>query len=247
MEKVVYDEIANNYRQSKQLPFRALVECHTLLRLCGRVEGLSVLDLACGEGIYTRLLRHHGAKLAHGVDVSSEMIALAQGLEVDNPLGCHYVIEDVGRLQKLGEYDLVLGMFLLNYARSADELLRFLRAAFVNLKPGSRFVGFNDNPMQPLYDDARYRKYGFLRTGRYPCQEGDAIRYTLFCDDGSFDFDNYYLKPSTYENAFRAAGFVDFRWEGPFLEPAAAPEEFWETFMSFPPMIGFSAKKPDAP
>lgn len=247
MEEAVYDKIARQYRRSKQLPFRIWVERYTLLRLCGKVEGLSVLDLACGEGTYTRLLQSHGAALTHGIDVSGEMIALAQSMEVAYPLGCHYATEDVGKLQKRGDYDLALGMLLLNYARSAEELLRFLRAAFVNLRPGGRFIGINDNPMQELFKDERYRKYGLLRTGQHPLREGDPIRYTLLCEGEQFGFDNYYLAPSTYENAFRKAGFVDFRWHGPFLDPAAAPQAFWMTFMSFPPIVGFCARKPDTP
>jgi toxoflavin synthase len=38
----------------------------------------SVLDLACGEGFYTRLLRQTGAGRVVGVDLSAGMIALAR-------------------------------------------------------------------------------------------------------------------------------------------------------------------------
>jgi toxoflavin synthase len=58
-----YDPIAEQYKRSKQTPWRTDVEWFTLLNTIGPVNGLSVLDVACGEGFYTRLLRHRGAAL----------------------------------------------------------------------------------------------------------------------------------------------------------------------------------------
>jgi ubiquinone/menaquinone biosynthesis C-methylase UbiE len=56
-----YDEIAHEYRDSKLLPFRDFVESFSLFRLIGNLEGRTVLDLACGEGHYTRRLKQAGA------------------------------------------------------------------------------------------------------------------------------------------------------------------------------------------
>ncbi|SFI85703.1 class I SAM-dependent methyltransferase [Planctomicrobium piriforme] len=50
-----YDPIAELYKRSKQTPWRSHLECFTLLKTIGDVSGLSVLDVACGEGFYTRL------------------------------------------------------------------------------------------------------------------------------------------------------------------------------------------------
>ena len=51
-----YDRIATEYQKSKRQPWRWHVECFTLCELAGDVAGRSVLDLACGEGFYTRVL-----------------------------------------------------------------------------------------------------------------------------------------------------------------------------------------------
>jgi 2-polyprenyl-3-methyl-5-hydroxy-6-metoxy-1,4-benzoquinol methylase len=83
-----YDAIAREYKESKQLPFRIHVEAYTLLKLLGDVRGLAVLDLACGEGIYSRLLRRAGVQRVVGVDLSSAMIDLAREQERRDPLGC---------------------------------------------------------------------------------------------------------------------------------------------------------------
>src|SRR5581483_1962544 len=65
-----YDPIAEKYKRAKQQPWRTHVESYTLMELIGNVAGKSVVDLACGEGYYTRMLRHAGAAKAVGVDLS---------------------------------------------------------------------------------------------------------------------------------------------------------------------------------
>src|SRR5262249_42931639 len=73
-----YDPIAAEYQKAKQHPWRLYVERHTLLQLIGDIRGQSVLDMACGEGHYTRELRRLGADRVVGVDLSAGMIRLAQ-------------------------------------------------------------------------------------------------------------------------------------------------------------------------
>ena len=80
-----YDAIAEKYRDSTELPTRVYVDRHTLLSLAGPLEGKTVLDLGCGEGHYTRLLKRADASAALGVDVSPEMIRLAEDLERAEP------------------------------------------------------------------------------------------------------------------------------------------------------------------
>src|SRR4051812_34928886 len=56
-----YDAIALNYQQiSAAVPLRD-AEWHSLRVRLGELTGRSVLDLACGDGMGTRLLRRWGA------------------------------------------------------------------------------------------------------------------------------------------------------------------------------------------
>ena len=73
-----YDPIAEQYKRSKLTPWRTHIECFTLLDTLGDVRGKSVLDVACGEGFYTRILQHLGAARTVGVDLSEGMIELAR-------------------------------------------------------------------------------------------------------------------------------------------------------------------------
>jgi toxoflavin synthase len=57
------------------------------LNLIGDVKGKTVLDLACGEGRFTREIKKRGARHVVGVDNSDAMIGLARTIERKNPVG----------------------------------------------------------------------------------------------------------------------------------------------------------------
>jgi ubiquinone/menaquinone biosynthesis C-methylase UbiE len=52
-----YDPIAEQYKRAKQQPWRAHIEAFTLMQLIGDPTGKAVIDIACGEGFYTRMTR----------------------------------------------------------------------------------------------------------------------------------------------------------------------------------------------
>ena len=239
-----YDEIARDYRESKRLPFREHVERHTLFKLLGDVRGATVLDLACGDGFYTRLLMEAGAREVIGVDISQAMIELAEKQERQHPLGCRYVHADVAEFEPAEPVDLVVAAYLLNYARTPGELLRFCRVCHDALKPGGRFVGLNNNVRNVAAMSGSSRKYGLERSWDRPLAEGDVIRYAMFSAEGErFGFDNYYLKPETHTAAFERTGFRDFRWIDMTLHPSEANNPFWDEFIANPPIVAFEAER----
>src|SRR5260370_21224867 len=101
-----YNDIAEQYKRSKQVPWRYHIEQYSLFELLGDVQGKSVLDLACGEGHYTRLLKAMGASRVVGVDISPAMIDLANKSERDRPLGVEYMAADAKELQLSERFDL---------------------------------------------------------------------------------------------------------------------------------------------
>lgn len=240
-----YDAIAEAYKASKQLSFRKYIEEYTLFAILGDICGATVLDLACGEGFYTRKLKHAGARAILGVDISAKMIALAKREERIRPLGCKYLQQDVAELELAEQVNLVVAMYLLNYAKTRTELLRLVEVAYKGLQPGGRFVGFNDNVQHVPTGLQSFAQYGFDKECAEAPREGDAIVYRMTNEDGTqFAFENYFLKPETYQWAFQKAGFADFQWVGPHLHPSQQRDPFWDAFMARPPIIGFSASKP---
>ena len=95
-----------------------------------------VLDLACGDGFYSRRMMQRGAAATLGVDASAEMVQLARQAESAAPRGCRYLVADVRELGAIGTLDVVVASYLLNYARTRAELPRFRDAMYANLRPG---------------------------------------------------------------------------------------------------------------
>ena len=239
-----YDAIAEAYRDSKQLPFRTVIERYTLFDTLRDIRGCRVLDMACGEGFYTRILKQAGASEVTGVDLSEEMIRLAKLAEQQTPLGCRYLCRDVAEYKPTESVDTVVAMFLLNYARTAEQLRRFCQVCHDALRPGGRFVGVNDNILNPPRRDGLWRQYGFERACPPRPREGDAILYTVTNEDGQqFQFENFYLSPRTYRDAFHAAGFREFRWVDLSIHPDQRDNPYWDGFIKNPPILAFSATR----
>ena len=233
-----YDPIADDYKRSKELPWRGFIERFTLLNLMGNIEGKSVLDVACGEGFYTRMLREQGANQVTGIDISQGMIDLARQQEKDNQLGIEYVVEDARELTGEHQYDLVLAAWLFNYARTAEELSQMCQSVAKALKPAGRLVAVNCNPACDFRDAPSYREYGFETSLVGPWQEGTPITWRLFLSDGHFEIENYHLSQATHEIALKSAGFTTVAWKPAELSPAALKDNapsHWDTIMNHPP------------
>jgi toxoflavin synthase len=235
-----YDPIAEQYKRSKLQPWRAYVEAYTLMKRVGDLAGKAVLDVACGEGFYTRVLRQRGAAKVTGVDLSPKMIELARSNEAEEPLGIEYLVGD-GRDMKFGPaYDVAVAAYFLNYAHNRDELEAMCKGIARCLKPGGRFVTVNNNPACDLSLATSYRKYGFETSVVGALREEAPVRWTFHLDDGKFEIENYYLSIETHEKALRAAGFRDIRWHQPMLSPegeAANGRDYWSALLDNPPLI----------
>ena len=187
-----YDDIAEAYRDSKQLSFRKYLEEYSLFEMLGEVQGKRVLDLACGEGFYTRKIKQAGAAGVTGVDISAEMTRLAEEEERDRPLGCKYLNRDVAELEIAESVDVVVAMYLFNYAKTKEELLRFCQVIYNALRSGGRFVGVNDNVRNPPKGTVSFAKYGFEKECTSPPKEGDVILYKFVNEDEQqFEFKNF--------------------------------------------------------
>jgi ubiquinone/menaquinone biosynthesis C-methylase UbiE len=234
-----YDPIAEQYQRSKQQPWRTYIESFTLMALIGDPTGRAVLDVACGEGYYTRRLRLQGAAKVVGVDLSEGMIALARKQEAKYGLGIDYMVGDARSLSLPAEFDLVVAAYLLNYAPNREELRAMCSGIARCLKPGGRFVTVNCNPSLGFPAAPSYRKYGFETRVVGPFAEGAPITWTFFLEDSSFSIENYHLDLACHEAAFQSAGFREVRWHQPRLSEegkAAYGADFWTDLMDHPPI-----------
>jgi len=243
-----YDAIAEQYRRSKHSPLRKYVEAHTFMELVGDVRGKRVLDLACGEGFYSRRLRAAGAAQVVGVDVSGEMIGLAREREREEPLGIEYIRADVRDLDAsagLGSFDIVAAAYLLHYAPDVHELARMATNIAASLPSGGRFVALNENPDQPADRFAGYEQYGFNKTVELPLADGAAITYWMVAGRDMFRIHAHWFSRATYERVLTGAGFSALTWHPLRLDDAgvvAHGREYWQEYLENPPIVGLECR-----
>jgi 2-polyprenyl-3-methyl-5-hydroxy-6-metoxy-1,4-benzoquinol methylase len=242
-----YDAIARDYQEITATVRLRAPEWYSLHIRLGDLTGLSVLDIACGEGMSSRRIKQWGAARVMGVDISAQMIGLAQQQERAQPLGIEYQVADAARLGKVGEFDRVTASYFLHYAQNREQLLGMAQTVYDNLKPGQLFVASNINPhhLHPPFLDNR--KYGFTsRLVDDPLREWSKIRFTLFDGDKTVEFDTYWIPWTTYEEVFQTVGFRSWKVE-PYLIPPDLErkygEGFWDEYTAAPSLIHFTCQK----
>lgn len=240
-----YDKIASQYRESKTLPFRQYVEWFSYRKMLGDIAGKSILDLACGEGFYSRRFKRAGARRVVGVDISASMIELAEEREHPEPLGIEYRVGNALSLGEIGRFDLVAASYLLNYARTKGQLLKMCQTIAANLKNHGRFVSINNNPDQPPETFATCRKYGFAKRLAGPLEEGAVINYEFFRGGQKFKIDNFFLSRKTHEDAFKQVGFKTISWVKISVSPDGIQKfgrDHWQDFIDHQPIVGIECR-----
>lgn len=256
--KEIYDSIAEQYVELKQIPYRTAVEQYTLFNCMllknetNLGKNARILDIACGDGHYTRKIRKLFPECAYicGVDISSTMINLARTCENENKLGIHYACVD-GRNLPLPEqpYDIVTAIFYLNYAQTRDDLRAMIKGIYDQLKQGGTCYFINDNICTEMegFNKPMHEKYNFRRELTEPTlREGAPIKYTLFRNTdttSSCVFYNYFFFSSTYEELFKECAFSSFRWVPVQCDPDIDNVDFFDDLISLPHIIGMIAKK----
>lgn len=239
-----YDRIGGKYDEYAQTATQKRAESYTFARMVGELKDKRVLDLACGFGFYTQLLKQRGATQVVGVDISPEMVRLARAKEQENPTGVEYRVGDAIRLPLLGPFDLVTAVYLLNYASSKDELLGMCRSAYDNLVEGGRFVAYTVNPDYTLSkpDGAKYGCYFRRLTpdgDRYIC-DGE------FVTDPPTPFQCFQWSHAAHEWAIKTAGFRTLAWYPSEVSPedvAQYGEAYWQDWRDNCLVIGLICEK----
>ncbi|WP_437206842.1 class I SAM-dependent methyltransferase [Planctomicrobium sp. SH664] len=238
---------AEQYKQAKEQPWRSRIEGYSLMNRIGALQGLKVVDIACGEGHITRQLRQGGAREVLGVDISKRMIQLAQSQEDRQQLGIEYRVGDARDVVSSQDFDLAVSAWLLVYARDRAELNQMCRGVASWLRPGGRFVTFTTNPdLYHFEPRVNYQPYGFEIALAERVHEGAPIWWRIPVGDSTLEIENYYLPISAYEKAFRAAGFRSCSVLLPELSPppdGIDDSSHWADFLRHPPAILFDCVK----
>lgn len=134
-----------------------VLEQRTMLELIPDVTNMTVLDLACGSGRYSRLLRAQGAAWVIGVDNSDAMLRRALRYETAD----HVLLGDVDRVPTQGnQFDLVICALALGHLPSPDAPFEEMQRV---LKPGATALV---SDLHPSLFSAGARRTFRARNGR---------------------------------------------------------------------------------
>jgi SAM-dependent methyltransferase len=113
--------------------------------------GTRVLDVGCGVGRWSRLLAAKGAQVT-GVDLSPTMIAQAQRRAAAEGVAarCQFRVQDLSNLEVDGQFDVVLGVTVLQHILDPQLLREAVRGMTARLAPGGRMILLEAAPAVPV-------------------------------------------------------------------------------------------------
>ncbi|MEV6630334.1 methyltransferase domain-containing protein [Actinoplanes sp. NPDC051470] len=238
-----FDQLGGVYDIFSTSPFRRQLEFPTVFATLGDVAGLDVLDLGCGSGSYTRMLKQRGAARVVGLDATEGMVEHARSVEASSPLGVSYV---AGALPADldGAFDIVLAVYVLPYAEDLDRLTDICRTAARALRPGGRLVTLPSNPALRREPDY-YERYGFRTYGATRGTEPEPVTLDLCYAGLDETVSAWVWSRAAIDAALSGAGFADVIWAGPVVTAAGVQEAggaFWQPYLDCPHALTVSAR-----
>ncbi len=238
----------------------------TTQNLTKKIEKISVCDLACGTGTYTRILSEYFPEgEIIGIDLSQDMVDKANQIESLN-MNMNKTSTTNNRIRYFkgdclnlslsdiftshSKFDLINACWLLNYASSVDILNQSIVNIKKILKPGGYFMGIIPNETSHPNAWKICKEFGITnipKNGDYERDSyniGENLLLVLF-EPGNFvqpykfEVDVYYYDDDTYRKAFEKAGF-EFKLRRFVIDPENYCERY-EKWLDYCGMV-FEAK-----
>jgi SAM-dependent methyltransferase len=163
--------------------------------ILGEVKGLSILDLACGQGYLSRILAQKGAEVI-GIDISEKMLEIAHAQETSEPLGIKFVHCSSAELSEITDasMDCVVSTFGFHDIKEIDRTIEECTRV---LKEGGELVFAIPHP---LFQGRRFQdEDGYFLKMRHYMSDRETSHYR-YGDSGVMA----YHRPLSYyfEKAF---------------------------------------------
>jgi SAM-dependent methyltransferase len=236
-----FDQLTNYASFIKDDPFRRELHFPAVEEVLGDPNKKRILDIGCGDGLFSRLLAERGAAVV-GYDRARQKIAEAQAHAGAPGLDVTFVVATPHTFFHDGTFDAATSVMVLHYATSPEELAVFFRSASRHLGPGGRFISVVINPLFSAFgQDFVVRRFTRL--------EGNNMR-TEFLDRASGRVEMTMEAPQytseEFERAAISGGMKPAAWGKLFATPDAVRQlgaSFWQPCHEHQPYALFVTQK----
>ncbi|KFA62964.1 hypothetical protein S40285_08912 [Stachybotrys chlorohalonatus IBT 40285] len=249
-----YDRTATQYAGLEYLP-TGVLEAQLIAKAIGDATDISVLDIGGGGGIHARQAVNAGAKRVDIVDLSPQMLKVAQ--EAEKSLGrtdrIRFYEADVSKsldhLPLDQQYDIVMANWVFDHAGSVEILEGMWRNIATYLKPGGKFLGIRVANLHSgnitQLNIAGTDKYGTTFKGLEAIPGGVKYKVVVLTDP-AFDFEgtSMDISSSGSMDLHHKYGLTDIEtisYEE--TEVVKADLDFWNVFLQNPFFTVVKAKK----
>ncbi len=219
MTHTIYDQHAEFYIsfiQNVSTNRAFLLTIQTILAELGDLDGLEICDLACGEGVLSRILAAQGAQMS-GFDLSSRLIDHAR--KNSDPT-IAFAVNDAQTLVGVpnSTFDVVVCHMAIMDIPNIDALFATTKRI---LKPNGRFVL---TVLHPCFETPFKAPKGIVETDENGAFV--ACRVMNYKEEGLWNSGGvgvrghmgaYHRKLSTYMNALVSSGFTLYKLAEPML------------------------------
>jgi len=236
-----YDRVTNYTNYIEDDPFRRGLHYPAVEEVLGDPNKKRILDIGCGDGLFSRLLAERGAAVV-GYDRSARQIGQAQARVSAPGLDATFVVATPQTFIHNGTFDAAMSVMVLQFATSPEDLAAFFRSASRHLGPGGRFISVVINPLFSAFgEDFVIRRWTRL--------EGNNMR-SDFLDRASghveMTVEVHQYTSEEFEKAAISGGMKPAAWRKLFATPDAVRRmgaSFWLPCHEHQPFALFVAQK----
>ena len=236
-----FDQVTNYADIIQDDPFRRGLHFPAVEQVLGDLYEKRILDIGCGDGLFSRLLTERGASVV-GYDRARQQITQAQARVGEPGLDAAFVVATPQTFFHGGTFDAAMSVMVLQFATSPEELAAFFRSASRHLGPGGRFISVVINPLFSAFgEDFVVRRWTRL--------EGNNIR-SDFLDRASgrveMTVEVHQYTSEEFERAAISGGMKPAGWRKLFATPDAVRQmgaSFWRPCHEHQPYALFVAQQ----
>lgn len=136
-----------------------------IFRLLRNVKNKKILDLGCGQGYFSRLLTKQGG-IVTGVDLSKDLIGIANQRNQEQGLKIKYFVSDAANLKDLqdNKFDIAISNMALMDIKNVDKTIKECSRV---LKKNGHIIFSIVNPIFSIFERSKDDNGYFLKLMKY--------------------------------------------------------------------------------